>query len=316
MSKTTKKKSTKGLGKGLNALMRSREEVLDHVLPTDADTQANAQALPAAAGAKQHVGERVLLIDPSLIQPNPKQPRRLFHEERLAELADSIGKDGIQEPLIVRQVKNEYQIVCGERRCRAAIMAGLDRVPVICRDIADNDMLKFGLIENIQREDLNPIELAQAYRDLMEQYDWTQEQVAEEVGKKRATVANTLRLLQLPDPIQDLVVDGSITMGHARAVVTIPNETRQLALVRHIVENGLSVRQSEALAAKEVEPSPKAAARRTAKEPHIIELENRLRRRLGVKVAFKHQKDNKGKIEIEYFSLEELDRILDIIVNQ
>lgn len=308
-----KKKSGKGLGKGLDALMRSGAQAETKGV---AEKQTHVGMDDPYAG--RHVpGERILLLDPTAIQPNPKQPRRVFDEERLSELADSILKDGVQEPLIVRRVDGEYQIVCGERRCRAAVMAGLETVPAICRNVADGDMLKFGLIENIQREDLNAIELARAYKELMEQYNWTQEQLSDEVGKKRATVANTLRLLQLPELIQGQVADGALTMGHARAVAAVSGAERQLALSRRIVENGLSVRQAEQLASKEAEKqAPRKKTAPPEKDPHIAELENQLRRRLGAKVAVRHMDGNKGKIEIEYYSLAELDRILEIISNR
>lgn len=303
----SKKKTGKGLGKGLDALMRSN--VLEN-------THTDINVMPGTHREVHAVGEHIVMLDPASIRPNPKQPRRVFNEEALAELAESIGRDGVQEPLIVRRVDGEYQIVCGERRCRAAVMAGLKVVPVICRDIADRDMLKFGLIENIQREDLNAIELALAYKELMEQYSWTQEQLAEEVGKKRATVANTLRLLQLPEVIQEQVADGTLTMGHARAVAAVAGQERQLALARKVVEKGLSVRQAEQLAAREAEKAPRKKQAGSSKAPHVLELEDRLRRRLGAKVAVKHMDGNKGRIEIEYFSLEELDRILEIITNR
>ena len=303
----SKKKTGKRLGKGLDALMRSN--VLEN-------TQAGDSEIPGMHRGGHPVGEHIVMLDPASIRPNPKQPRRVFNEEALSELAESIGKDGVQEPLIVRRIDGEYQIVCGERRCRAAVMAGLKVVPVICRDIADRDMLKFGLIENIQREDLNAIELALAYKELMEQYEWTQEQLAEEVGKKRATVANTLRLLQLPEVIQEQVADGTLTMGHARAVAAVAGQERQLALARKVVEKGLSVRQAEQLAAREAEKAPRKKSAAGSKAPHVLELEDRLRRRLGAKVAVKHMDGNKGRIEIEYFSLEELDRILEIITNR
>lgn len=302
-----KKKAAKGLGKGLDALMRPG--ALN-------GTSATSHELHGAHRDGHIQGERILLLDPSGIRPNPKQPRRVFDEDSLAELAESIARDGVQEPLIVRRVDGEYQIVCGERRCRAAVMSGLSTVPVICRDIADRDMLKFGLIENIQREDLNAIELALAYKELMEQYTWTQERLAEEVGKKRATVANTLRLLQLPEVIQEQVADGTLTMGHARAVAAVSGQERQLALARKVVEKGLSVRQTEQLAAREAEKAPKKKSVPPAKAPHVLELEDRLRRKLGAKVALRHLDGNKGRIEIEYFSLEELDRILEIITNR
>ena len=311
MAENKKKRTGKGLGKGLNALMRS----------SASENSAALEDPPARAGAGAHPdhheqGERILMLDPTVIRPNPKQPRRVFNEDALSELAESIRKEGVQEPLIVRRVNGEYQIVCGERRCRASIMAGLTEIPVICRNVVDGDMLKFGLIENIQREDLNAIELALAYKELMEQYTWTQEQLAEEVGKKRATVANTLRLLQLPEVVQEQVADGTLTMGHARAVAAISDTQRQLVLARKIVEKGLSVRQAEQLAAREADKTPRKKSGTAAKAPHIVELEDKLRRRLGAKVAVRHQDDNRGRIEIEYFSLEELDRILDIIATR
>ena len=298
MVENRKRKTGKGLGKGLGALMAP--SILEGAPPAPAQLQDGS-------------GERIVLLNPETIRPNPKQPRRVFNEEALSELAESIAKNGVQEPLIVRRAGDEYQIVCGERRCRAAVMAGMNEVPVICRDVADSDMLKFGLIENIQREDLNAIELAYAYRQLMDEYDWTQERLSEEVGKKRATVANTMRLLQLPEVIQEQVADGSLTMGHARAVAAVSGAEKQLALARKIVVKGLSVRQAEQLAANEANKTPRKKAPRPAKDPHLQELEDRLRRRLGAKVAVRHQDNNRGRIEIEYFTLEELDRILDVI---
>ncbi len=264
-------------------------------------------------GAPHTPGERIIMLSPEAIRPNPKQPRRIFDEDALAELAESIAKNGIQEPLIVRNLNGEFQIVCGERRCRAAVMAGLTEVPVILREVADGDMLKFGLIENIQREDLNAIELANAYRELMAEYNWTQERVSEEVGKKRATVANTLRLLQLPEVIQEQVAIGSLTMGHARAIAAVSGQERQIALARKIAGRGLSVRQAEQMAAQETNKTPRKKTVHAKKAPHLQELEDKLRRRLGAKVSLKHQEGNKGRIEIEYYSLEELDRILDML---
>ncbi len=301
MAENIKKKAGKGLGKGLDALMRPG------ALDAAPRTSVSPQQVP---------GERILMLNPETIRPNPKQPRRVFDEDALSELAESIVRNGIQEPLIVRRMDDGYQIVCGERRCRAAVMAGISEVPALCRDVSDMDMLKFGLIENIQREDLNAIELAHAYRQLMEEYQWTQERLSEEVGKKRATVANTLRLLQLPEAIQLQVADGSLTMGHARALASVPRLERQLALARKIVSSGLSVRQTEQLAANETNKAPQKKTPRASKPPHLLELEDKLRRRLGAKVAVKHQDNNRGRIEIEYFSLEELDRILDVITKR
>lgn len=294
------------LGKGLSALLPER-------LPNAGKKQTTPAPAPAAENSVSSDGDRILMLNPETILSNPNQPRRIFEEEALQELAESIRKDGVQEPIIVRRVKDNYEIVCGERRCRASVMAGLDTIPAVCREVADGDMLKFGLIENIQREDLNAIELALAYRQLMKEYRWTQERLSEEVGKKRATIANTIRLLQLPEVIQEQVADGTLTMGHARAILAVEGVAAQLALARKIVGNGLSVRQAEQLAAATTERKSPKKKSVTAKPPHIIALEDALRRRLGAKVAVKEQSAGKGRIEIEYFSLDDLERLLTLI---
>ncbi len=299
MTDTKKKK----LGKGLGAL-------LPGTLPNPKERKPQRPAKPETAAQGQ---DRVLMLDPTAIGSNPKQPRRVFDEEALQELAESIRRDGVQEPIIVRPAGETYEIVCGERRCRAAIMAGLDAIPAICRDVADSDMLKYGLIENIQREDLNAIELAMAYRQLMDEYKWTQEQAAEEVGKKRATVANTVRLLQLPDVIQEQVADGTLSMGHARAILAVESAAAQLALARKITDKGLSVRQAEQLAARQTDKKPRQKEGAAPKPPHIMALEDRLRRRLGAKVTVKEQGPGSGRIEIAYYSLDDLERLLALI---
>lgn len=282
-------------------------------LPNAAGRRSAAPPPSPAAPKTSPQGDRVLRLDPTTIKSNPRQPRRIFDEEPLQELAESIRRDGVQEPIIVRQVKGDYEIVCGERRCRAAVMADLKAIPAVCRDVPDSDMLKFGVIENIQREDLNAIELALAYQELMKEYKWTQEQLSEEVGKKRATIANTIRLLHLPEVIQEQVADGTLSMGHARAILAVKGSAAQIALARKIVSKGLSVRQAEQLAGSQGET--KSSQKRTVatKPPHIIALEDRLRRRLGAKVAVKEQNAGTGRIEIEYFSLDELERLLAII---
>ena len=287
----------KGLGKGLGALLG------DHPMPLgDMDAPAAPQDAPAG-------GDALLYLDPSTVQPNPQQPRHVFDEEALQELADSIKRDGIQEPVIVRQSQGQYELVSGERRVRAAVMADLERIPAICRPVSDQDMLKLGLIENIQREDLNAIELAQAYESLIQEFGWTQEELAEEVGKKRTTVTNTLRLLNLPEVVQDMVADGSLAMGHARALLAIEAPERLLKAARKIIDEGLSVRQAEKLAT-DSKPRPKTAV---PKDPNLVRIEDDLRRSLGTKVALKSLTAQRGKIEIEYFNLEELERILDIL---
>jgi len=286
----------KALGRGLTALISVRPEE------------------PATAEAPQRGesgdGDRVLHLDPTTLKPNPKQPRKAFREEALEELAASIKRDGVQEPVIVRKGEDGYELVSGERRVRACIMAGLDKIPAIRRDVSDTDMLKLGLIENIQREDLNPIELAQGFQALIAEFHWTQEQLAEEVGKKRVTVTNILRLLNLPPDLQQHLVDGHLSMGHARAILSLPTAEAQRAAARKIITLGLSVREAERLASA-AEPKPKKIPR--AKDPNVAGIEEEFQRILGTKVTIRTRKKNRGSIEIEYYSLDDFDRIMGII---
>ncbi|HOZ47808.1 MAG TPA: ParB/RepB/Spo0J family partition protein [Candidatus Hydrogenedentes bacterium] len=288
----------KSLGRGLDALLSSDVNMVD------ADPMAGAT--PSAVAP---VGDRVLQLDPHEIRPNPRQPRRAFHEESLQELAESIRRDGVQEPVIVRKVDDRYELVSGERRVRAAIMAEKATVPAVCREVSDQDMLKLGLIENIQREDLNPIELAEGYRALQEEFDWTQEHLSAEIGKNRVTVANTLRLLNLPADVRQLVADGALSMGHAKAILALDSPAAQREAARKVVAKGLSVRQAEQLA----QSKPPTGSRPQAKDPNVALVEDELRGRLGTRVTLRAKASGRGRIEIEYFSLDELERILDLL---
>ncbi|MBX3179891.1 MAG: ParB/RepB/Spo0J family partition protein [Candidatus Hydrogenedentes bacterium] len=296
----------KGLGKGLGALIGNNASTA-RTAPAPEKPAIAAPAEPAALPD----GARLIALDPSEIRPNPKQPRRVFNEEALEELAESIRRDGVQEPVLVRQAGDHYELISGERRVRASIMADRKTIPAICRDVSDKDMLKLGLIENLQREDLNAIELAQGYQDLMDEFQWTQEEVAQEVGKKRATVANTLRLLNLPESVQAWVADGTLSMGHARALLSIESTAAQISAARKIIAQGLSVRQAEKIAADQ--KAQKDAPAKPKKDPNIAQLEDELRRSLGTKVQLKTQGGGKGRIEIEYFSHDELDRLLELL---
>lgn len=292
----------KGLGKGLGALI-GNDAVGNAATHRPTVPETSAQAALAD-------GARLIELDPTEIQPNPKQPRHVFDEEALQELAESIRKDGVQEPVLVRQKGDVYELISGERRVKASIMADLRVIPAVCREVSDRDMLRLGLIENIQREDLNAIEMAQGYQDLMDEFGWTQEQVANEVGKKRATVTNVLRLLNLPEVVQEQVADGSLSMGHARAILAFPTANAQMGIARKIIAQGLSVRQVEKLANNaKVEKPP---ATKPSRDPNIVQLEDELRRSLGTKVQVKNQSGGKGKIEIEYYNLDELERLLEI----
>lgn len=296
-----------GLGRGLGALIGGGAAF--DPAPASEPVSVPAPAVPQAL----EDGSVLVLIDPRAVKPNPKQPRHFFDEDALEELAESIKRDGVQEPVIVRKKDGIYELVSGERRVRASVLAGLEKVPAVCREVSDEDMLKLGLIENIQREDLNPIETARAYKALGLHFGWTQEQLAEQVGKKRATVTNMLRLLHLPDEVQQLVVEGALSMGHARALLALELPARQTALARRAVEESLSVREVERL----VSPAPRAAAPETKapakKDPHVAQVEDELRRRLGTKVRLTADASWKGSIAIDFFNLDELERILDIL---
>jgi ParB family chromosome partitioning protein len=297
----------KGLGRGLSALIGGAPDpdALEKL-------QAETPAVEAPGAAAPEGGLQLVFLDPSTVEPNPMQPRKAFDETALEELAESIQRDGVQEPVIVRKNGDRYELVSGERRVRASIMAGLEKVPAVVRDVSDADMLKLGLIENIQREDLNAIELAQAYQRLIDEFAWTQEELAAQVGKKRATVTNTLRLLHLPAEVQARVADGSITMGHARALLALPTPAAQSAACRKIIEEGLSVRQTEKLASPP-DAKKKDAKAAPPKDPHLGSLEDEMRRRFGTRVYVRSTGQNKGKIEIEYYNLDDLERILAVL---
>lgn len=286
----------KGLGRGLGALIGSAGGSLSAAVMVEKP----AENFPEE--------DRVLHLDPQKILPNPKQPRKAFNEEALEELCESIRRSGVQEPVIVRKAGGNYELVSGERRVRASVMAGKETIPAICRKVSDREMLRLGLVENIQREDLNPIELAQAYQALIDEFNWTQEQLADEVGKKRATVTNTLRLLNLPEEVQQYVVDGSLTMGHARAMLALGSPQAQLTAARKTIALGLSVRQAEKLASEKAKPKKQAGL----KDANVSRIEDELRHRLSTKVSLKHGKSNRGRIEIEYYSLDDLERLLSI----
>lgn len=252
-------------------------------------------------------------MPPQRITPNPFQPRRTFSEESLKELADSIKMHGILQPLIVRPHGDGYQLVTGERRWRAAQLAQLAEVPVVVRELSDRDMLEVALVENLQREDIGPLEAARAYLRLMQEFGLTQEEVAQRVGKSRSAVANTVRLLNLEGPIQNSLAEGKITEGHARALLAIPDPERRLAVWRGMLENGATVRDAEAAARVEKARAGLAVSRPAPDpDPNLLEVERRLRDRFGTKVHI-HRSRGRGKVIIEFYSDEELERILELL---
>ncbi|MFN3480046.1 MAG: ParB/RepB/Spo0J family partition protein [Thermodesulfovibrionales bacterium] len=256
-------------------------------------------------------GEEIINLDITRLVPGEQQPRRVFNDRALNELAQSIKEKGILQPIIARRAGDgTFRIVAGERRWRAATIAGLKKVPVIIKDTAPSDSLEIALIENLQREDLNPVETAEAFQRLMREFNLTQEELSAKVGKERATVANYLRLLKLPDEIKDLINKGSLSMGHARAILSVEGKSNQTELARTIVTKGLSVREAESLAGRLSRPRKRVVR---SKDPQIASLEEKLKQSLGTKVKIQH-KGKRGKIEIEYYSLDELDRLLDILI--
>src|SRR4030066_1929348 len=255
-------------------------------------------------------GEEVIYLDIDRIFPGEQQPRKAFRDDSLKELAASIKEKGILQPVIVSRVGDgTFRLVTGERRWRAAALAELKKIPALIKNVASKDSLEIALIENIQREDLNPIETADAFRRLITDLNLTQEDLSDKVGKDRATIANYLRLLKLPEEIKSLIYNGSLSMGHAKALLAIEGRAHQVEAARKIIKKGLSVREAEALTKKTIKPK----RGRFTKDPQISSLEEKLIRSLGTKVRILH-KGKKGKIEIEYYSLEELDRLLEILM--
>ena len=252
-------------------------------------------------------------IDADLLTPNPFQPRTVMDEERIDELAQSIRANGIIQPIVVRKAGTGYEIVAGERRWRAAQRAGLLKVPVVVRDTPDNQLLAAALIENIQREDLNPIEEAHAYRRLIDELQLTQDQIADAVGKDRSTIANTLRLLKLPREMRDSVSAGSLAMGHARALLGLPDEAAQLRIGRDVVAKQLSVRETEILVKQAVDPAP--ARVEPPKDVHTRAAEEKLRFALGTRVRIVRKRRG-GRIEVDFGSEEELQRLYEYLTER
>jgi ParB family chromosome partitioning protein len=256
-------------------------------------------------------GEEVLYLDIDRILPGTQQPRKFFNEYSLKELSASIKEKGVLQPVIVsRTGDGTFNLIAGERRWRAAILAGLKKIPALVKNVASKDSLEIALIENIQREDLNPIETAEAFNRLIKDFNLTQEELSDKVGKERATVANYMRLLKLPDEVKNLIYTGSLTMGHARALLSIDGRNNQLQAARKIVKKGLSVREAELLTRRLSRPEKKKDGR----DPQTASLEEKLIKRLGTKVRIIHKGKRGGRIEIDYYSLEELDRLLEILL--
>ncbi|MGB9602181.1 MAG: ParB/RepB/Spo0J family partition protein [Verrucomicrobiia bacterium] len=314
------------LGRGLGALLGGTGQDKDATQPQQTAQQPPAQSvvqkpeqkgyLPHTKPEKAIKSEEVLRVPIHKLKPSSLQPRKDFSNEAITELAESIKQKGILQPLIVRPVADHYEIIAGERRYRAAQLAGLTEAPVVIKEVDDRAALEMSLIENLQRENLNPIEEAEGYANLINTFNLTQEEAAAKVGKNRATVANALRLLKLPDEIKSLIRSGNLSTGHAKAILAIESPTLQKLAAEKVIKNSLNVRQTEELVDYLKSHSASAPNTKTKKfqprDAHIVDLEKKLMQKFGTKVTL-HYRDGKGAVEIKYFSNDELERILSIV---
>jgi ParB family transcriptional regulator, chromosome partitioning protein len=294
---------TRALGKGLSSL-----------LPRSQTATAAAAALVVKTEPPTAAPVTELSID--AIQTNPNQPRKEFRQAQLLELAVSITRDGVIQPLVVRKIGKTYELVAGERRLRASKLAGLEKVPVVVQEISDERLLEVALVENIQREDLNPIELAIAFGRMSSELNLNHEEIGARTGKDRATITNSIRLLQLPAAIQEMVSKRELSPGHARAILKIQNETAQIELAKKIIAEGWTVRKAESYTPPTESKASKAAFSPETTDPNVKAAVQEMERALGTRVRIHEKSPGKGKIEIEYYSSDDLDRIYNLISAQ
>lgn len=300
-------KPARGLGKGLDSL------IPDAVGEAKKSREAQAQDSSAKKTDVAPTGGPETMVKITRVEPNREQPRKNFDEDALQELADSIKQFGLLQPILVQDRKDYYEIIAGERRWRAAKIAGLKEVPVIIRNYTEQEIVEISLIENIQREDLNPIEEAQAYKRLLDEFHLKQDEVAERVSKSRVAVTNSVRLLKLSDEVQRMVIEEMITTGHARALLAIENAEEQYALAQRIFDEKLSVRDVEKLVKNLHKPAKPKKMDDKALQAIYQNIEEKLKTRLGTKVAVSGKGDGTGKIEIEFYNHDDLDRIVDML---
>lgn len=293
----------KGLGKGLDSLIPEKKSA----------KASGSESKKTEETAEIKSGEQMMRIN--MVEPNRDQPRRNFEEDALLELADSIKQYGVLQPLIVRKRNDYYEIIAGERRWRAAKMAGVKEVPVIIKEYNEQEILEIALIENIQRENLNPIEEAMAFKKLLEEFNLKQDEVAERVSKSRTAVTNSMRLLKLDQRVQQMIIDDMISTGHARALLAIDDPEQQYVLANKIFDEKLSVRETEKLI-KEIKNPKKQKEKKIIENAFIYEdIEDKMKQVLGTKVHVASKGKGKGKIEIEYYSDKELERMFEMIMS-
>lgn len=301
-------KPSRGLGKGLDLLIPNAVG--------EAKIKKEAEEKEGETGRNEEkTGEQTLLKITS-VEPNRKQPRKFFDEDSLQELSDSIKQVGLIQPILVQDKKDHYEIIAGERRWRAAKIAGLKEIPVIIRDYSEQEIMEISLIENIQREDLNPIEEAQAYKRLLTEFNLKQDEVAERVSKSRTAVTNSIRLLKLDDRVQQMVIDEMITTGHARALLAVEDPEEQYTVAQKVFDERLNVRDVEKLV-KNLHKPEKVSKKQDSNKMEAIyqDIENRLKQSLSTKVTVTPKGEGSGKIEIEFYNHEDLDRLLEIMEN-
>ena len=303
----------KGLGKGLGAIFGE-----DVVKENKEETEKKAKA-KAEAKAAEEIDEkgRILMLKLDLVQPNKEQPRKTFDEEKISELAESIKQYGVLQPLLVQKNGSFYEIIAGERRWRAAKEAGLKEVPAVLKEYSKQEAMEISLIENVQRADLNPIEEALGYRQLIDEFGLTQEEIAVRVAKSRVAITNTMRLLKLDEQIQNMLIQGVITSGHARALLSLEDTMMQLKAAKEILDKKLSVRETERLV-KRMQKEASGEKKEEKKPDETLaliyqNLEDRMKSVMGTKVSIHNKDKNKGRIEIEYYSEAELERIVEMI---
>lgn len=300
----------KGLGKGLGAIFG--EDVMDGPVSEKVKEVVSRETL----SGDQYLNGNEYMMKLSIIEPNQGQPRKDFNPELIGELADSIKKYGVLQPLLVKKNGDRYEIVAGERRWRAAKEAGLKEVPVVIKEYTKQQAMEIALIENVQREDLNPIEEAQAYQQLLQEFELTQEEIAERVSKSRTAITNTMRLLKLDKRVQEMLIQGQLSSGHARALLSLESKDSQYQIALKIIDQKLSVREVEKLVKLLLKPIKKEEKpKEDEKDLSFIfkDLEERMKQVMGTKVIINKKDRNKGRIEIEYYSEAELERIVELI---
>lgn len=295
---------SKGLGRGLDTLIPEKKSI-----------KSSQKSETSKSAEKQEPQNGELMMKINMVEPNRDQPRKNFEEDALLELADSIKQMGVLQPLLVRKRNDYYEIIAGERRWRAAKIAGLKEVPVIIKDYTEQEIVEIGLIENIQRENLNPIEEAMAYKKLLEEFHLKQDEVAERVSKSRTAVTNSMRLLKLNEKVQQMIIDDMITTGHARALLAIDDQEQQYILANKIFDEKLSVRETEKLI-KDIKNPKKPKIKKPVENAFLYDdLANKMKEVMGTKVNISAKGNGKGKIEIEYYSDKELERMFDMIMS-